>query len=84
LLWTRCLLSVRAGILLVTSEVTVLFETFTTILANNGLVVRYMIADVRDKILVGAVGVVAVNPLALWVDNRALDMFYGKMGLIIC
>jgi hypothetical protein len=73
------LLLIRAGILFVTSEVTVLLGPHATVLADEWSVLGHMTSDMRVQILVYAVRVVTAIPLALGVDNRALNVLDGKM-----
>ena len=58
-----------------------LLEATTTLIAHQGLVVRHMSTHVGDQESASLVGVGAVDPLAIGVDERACDVLVREVQL---
>jgi hypothetical protein len=68
----------------VTSQVALLLEALATIFTADGQVLGDVIADMGNQVLADLVGVSAVGPFAVGVDDRTLDMLIGQMELFMC
>jgi len=69
---------------LVAVEMSRLLKAATTLITHHGLIVRHVGTNVGHQESASLVGVGAVDPLAVGIDDGALDVVVGEVELEIC